>query len=372
MTKRASLFLTLLLPATTPAMAEPMFLSKQYARCSACHYSSTGGGLLTPYGRSLSHQELSTTGRAAPGAPPGREHEFLWGALGSRLGALQVGMDLRPAHLHLDGGDFSSSRDFFMTGDLLAAYRAKGFTVYGQLGRLPKSTGSTISSYEYWVAHDSEKGYGFRAGRFLPAYGIRLADHTAFTRAHLGFDSYDQLYAFEASRTTDRYLAQVALSPGRADSILHDDGRKAFTTTGRFEWDMGPRSALVVSGIYRGESRVDPRGGGGGLAYGIAPTSRLSIWTEADVQFRAGTDGAPAYSLLNETAFEVYRGLWLKVSPQLRTDYGDTSGGTTRLLFEADLLPRTHWNVGLSYYRDKSRTSDRVFKTFLAQLHLYL
>jgi hypothetical protein len=128
----------------------------------------------------------------------------------------------------------------------------------------------------------------------------------------------------------------------------------------------------VFSGIYRGESRVDPRGGGGGLAYGIAPTSRLSIWTEADVQFRAGTDGAPAYSLLNETAFEVYRGLWLKLSPQLRTDYGDTSGGTTRLLFEADLLPRTHWNVGLSYYRDKSRTSDRVFKTFLAQLHLYL
>jgi hypothetical protein len=40
--------------------AEPMFLSRQYNRCTTCHYSSTGGGLLTPYGRSLSLHELST------------------------------------------------------------------------------------------------------------------------------------------------------------------------------------------------------------------------------------------------------------------------------------------------------------------------
>ena len=44
------------------ATAEPMFLSKQYTRCTACHYSPSGGGLLTPYGRLLSHRELSTTG----------------------------------------------------------------------------------------------------------------------------------------------------------------------------------------------------------------------------------------------------------------------------------------------------------------------
>ena len=32
---------------TASASAEPMFLSKQYPRCTACHYSPSGGGLLT-------------------------------------------------------------------------------------------------------------------------------------------------------------------------------------------------------------------------------------------------------------------------------------------------------------------------------------
>src|SRR4029078_6511391 len=52
------------------ASAEPMFLAKQYTRCTACHYSPTGGGLLTPYGRLLSHRELSTTGASAAAAAP--------------------------------------------------------------------------------------------------------------------------------------------------------------------------------------------------------------------------------------------------------------------------------------------------------------
>lgn len=83
------------------AEAEPEFLSKQYTRCSTCHFSPTGGGLLTPYGRSLSKNELSSTGRSAPGVAPGtsREQEFLMGLLGDSLGPVSVGIDLRPSHL---------------------------------------------------------------------------------------------------------------------------------------------------------------------------------------------------------------------------------------------------------------------------------
>jgi hypothetical protein len=136
--------------------------------------------------------------------------------------------------------------------------------------------------------------------------------------------------------------------------------------------DLSPRSVLVFSGLYRNKSTLEPSNGGGGVAFGIAPMPHLSIWSEADAQYQQGTSGAPAYTLLNETGLEVLRGLWLKFSPQLRTDYGDTSAGVVRLAFEADLLPRTHWNVGLSYYWDKNRLSGLVAKTFLAQLHLYL
>lgn len=353
------------------AHAEPTFLSRQYTRCTTCHYSPTGGGLLTPYGRSLSRQELSTTGRSGS-TQAGKEEAFLYGALGNALGPVQVGIDVRPAHLNFDFDGTSSNLDLFMNADLLAAYRVKDWTVYAEVGRQPRPEGAKIDSYEYWVAHQPEKGIGFRVGRFLPAYGVRLADHTAFTRAGLGFDSYDQVYALELSRSSERDLIQLSVGPGRADSILHDDGRQAFAATGRYQFDFNPRTTLVLSGLYRNESKVDPRTGGGGLAFGIAPTSRLSIWTEGDARFQKGASGAPAYTLLNETGVEVYRGVWLTVSPQLRTDFGSTSGGVMRLVFAANLLPRTHWNLGLSYYRDRNRTNDLVTKTFLAQLHLYL
>ena len=67
-----------------PSEAEPRFLSKQYTRCTTCHISPTGGGLLSAYGRSLSHRELSTTGAAADGLVArnggrvGREAGWRW------------------------------------------------------------------------------------------------------------------------------------------------------------------------------------------------------------------------------------------------------------------------------------------------------
>ena len=367
-----------LLFGTTGVGAEPMFLSKQSNRCTSCHYSPTGGGLLTPYGRSLSRQELSTTGRSDPSLPPpakGKgEESFLWGALGDKLAPVDVGIDIRPSHLSLDlGGPTSDSRDFLMTADLLAAWRSHGFTVYGEVGRKPVhgQEAAGIYSYEHWVGYESPGGLGFRVGRFFPAYGIRLADHTAYTRLLLGFDHYDQNYALEVSHGGERHLLQVSVGPGHADAIVHGDPH-AFTATGRFQWDLGPRTALVFSGLYRDKTTLDPRSGASGIAFGIAPTRRLSIWTEADAQFRQGSSGAPAYVVINETGLEVFRGLWLKFSPQIWTEYGDTSAGIVRMALEADLLPRTHWNLGLSYYRDKARGSDVTYQTLLAQLHLYL
>jgi hypothetical protein len=357
--------------------AEPMFLSKQYNRCTSCHYSPTGGGLLTPYGRSLSRQELSTKGQGYATVPPpakGRgEESFLWGALGGALGPVDLGIDVRPSHLTLDqGGPTSNGKDFMMTADLLAAWRGHGFTVYGEVGRKPAigQDSAGIYSYEHWAGFESGKGLGFRVGRFLPAYGIRLADHTAYTRTLLGFDKYDQVYALEVSHTGEKHLIQVSVGPGSADAIVHGEAHP-FTATGRFQWDLGPRTALVFSGLYRDKTTLVPANGASGVAFGFAPARRLSIWTEADAQFQQGASGAPAWSLLNETGLEVFRGLWLKVSPQLRTDYGDTSGGVFRWALEADLLPRTHWNLGLSYYHDKTRGSGSVYKTLLAQLHLY-
>jgi hypothetical protein len=357
--------------SAAPLAAEPIFLSRQYARCTNCHYSPTGGGLLTPYGRSLSREELSSFGKS-PGAPSGREHQFLFGALGDRLGPLSLGVNLRPSHLDFElPGGISDSRDLLMNADVVAALRSGRFTFYAELGRQPRGDDPRVASFEHWIGFESDRGFGARVGRFLPAYGVRFADHTTFTRAPMGFDNEDQVYALELSHRNDRHLLQLSLGPGRADDV-DDSEARAFTTSARFQYDLTPRTVLVASGLYRAESDLAPSGGSTGLALGLAPARRLTLWTQGDVRFQGGDSSTTSYALVFDAAFEVYRGVWLKLSPQLLTAFGDSSAGVMRWSAGVNWLVRTHWDVVVSYYYDDDRSSDRTNKTLLLQLHLYL
>jgi hypothetical protein len=356
--------------ATSPAAAEPIFLSRQYARCTNCHFSPTGGGLLTPYGRALSREELSSFGRSNGSGEPGREHEFLFGLLPDTL-PVSLGIELRPSRLDVDSDGFESTRNLLMNADLTAAMRLDRWTLYAQIGRQPRGDDPRVASFEHWVSYESGRGLGFRVGRFLPAYGVKLADHTSLNRASVGLDNNDQVYAVELSFNGSRHLVQASVGPGRADSV-DDDAERAFTVSGRWQFDLRPRVALVTSGLYRGSSERSPASGAAGLAVGIAPTSRLTVWTQADARFREGVEGDPGFTFLAQASLEAYRGLWLFVSPQLLTEVGDASAGVFRLNVGLDILPRTHWNVVLSFYRDRDRRTDRTTTTLLAQLHLYL
>jgi hypothetical protein len=353
------------------AVAEPVFLSRQYTRCTNCHYSPTGGGLLTSYGRSLSREELSTFGRSRGSGATGREHEFLLGATRGALEPVSLGISLRPSHLDVSSPDSSSTRDFLMNADLAAAVRLGRWTVYGQVGRQSREDGPRVASFEHWVSYRSERGLGLRAGRFIPAYGVKLADHTSFSRDTLDLANDEQVYGMELSFTGDRHLVQVSAGPGLADAV-DDASRRALTATGRWQFDLGPRLVLVASGLYRHRSDLDPRRSAAGLALGVAPASRVTVWAQADARFLEGSSGGPAYTLLADAALELVRGVWVRVSPQLRTAFGDASAGVARLALGLDLLPRTHWNVLVHYYRDHERGTDRTSDAVLLQLHLYL
>jgi len=345
------------------AGAEPMFLARQETRCSTCHISPTGGGLLTDYGRLMSRQEISTS--------DGDKEGFLWGALGDKLGPLHLGIDIRPAHLQVSypGGSFGNN--FVMTADVLAAFQANDWTLYGEVGHRPKLAGGGLYSYEYWASRKLDDKWSVRFGRFFPAYGVRFADHTSLNRIDLGFDKYDQVFGVEVSQTSGNHLLQISGGPGLAESVLHESGRQAFTTSARAQFDLNSRTVLVASGIYRTSSENAPRNGSTGLAIGFSPAAHLTNWTQGDVLFRNISDGR-AIVFVNETSVEAVHGLWLKFSPQVRTTSANGSTpGVVRMAFEANLLPRTHLNIDASYYRDRSSTKI-VTHTSLVQLHLYL
>jgi hypothetical protein len=354
--------------------AEPMFLSKQYPTCAACHYSPTGGGMLTDYGRSLSHVELSTFRASDPAEAerPDGEQAFLFGALGASTGDLRLGVALRPSHLEFRVPGVSSGRNLLMQADLQAAYQRGGLTAYASVGRHLEGSEASIGSYEHWLGYQAENGVGVRAGRFLPAYGVHFSDHTAFNRDGLELGTDDQVYGVEVSLTGERSILQVSLSPGRAESIVDDDGTGAFASAARIQFDVSPQVVVVGSGAFRAASDVRPRSGLAGVALGVSPVAGLSIWSQLDASMVEGPLQETAWVFVNETAYEVYPGVWAKISPQYRGDDGRGGGDVGRMVFGAAWLPRTHWNVNVSYFRDRNRLFGISTQTFLSQLHLFL
>jgi hypothetical protein len=263
-----------------------------------------------------------------------------------------------------------------MNADVSAAYRSHGWTGYGEVGRKPDIGTEDAKAYsrEHWVSYTAANGLGVKGGRFLPNYGVHFADHTSFNRSYLGFDKYDQVYGVEVSYTTDKSLFQVTASPGRAESIVDDDGESAFNTTGRVQFDFGPKVVVVGSGFYRAESDVEAQSGAVGGALGLAPLRRLTIWTEGDAYMQ---DEGTSFVFVNETSWEVVRGVWVKFTPQGRTGFDVVPGivrvpGVFRWGIGASLFPRTHWNFTFNFYRDSIEDTDEALETFLAQVHIYL
>lgn len=291
-----------------PASAEPMFLSKQYPRCTACHYSPSGGGLLTSYGRSLSREEISTFGRrgAAGAAPPEAsrsEESFLFGALGSDS-PLQLGLDIRPSHLDVGvPGRAIDARNFLMNLDLQAAWQRERWTAYGSVGRKPTGGGELVS-YEHWVAYQISDALSVRGGRFLPAYGVRFADHTSFTREGLNLAQDDQVYGVEVGVSTDRALLQLSVGPGRADSLVAGSGQAALTASGRFQVDLSPRTVVVGSISHRGATHAGPRSTDSGVSFGYAPVRWLATWTHADLRLQRRATSDRSYIVANQTSVE--------------------------------------------------------------------
>lgn len=352
------------------ARAEIHFLAKQYTRCAACHVSASGGTLLTAYGRSLSKEELSTFGKSAPDKPStSRTHLSLFG-LFSGEGPLDIGVSVRPSRLDFEVRDFKSHRNLVMRADAQVALRSGPLTAYAEVGRLPTEPAEVISR-EHWIRYEDEHGMGLKLGRFLQAYGLRSVDHTSLHRRDLGFDQDGQIYGIELTDTKDKRLAQFSIG-ARAKGLWNDKLPGQFTMSGRVQFDLSERKALVLSGLHRGSTRGQAQQFIGGVAFGFAPSSRVSLWTELDVRAMEGWKGTPEYVIMHEASFEVLRGVWLKVSPQLHTALANISGGTTRLQIGLQLLPISHVNLNFAWSADKDRESGTVFHTFVSQFHLYL
>jgi hypothetical protein len=71
-----------------------------------------------------------------------------------------------------------------------------------------------VFSREHWLLVRLSESSGLRAGRMVLPFGLRIPDHTQYTREAFGFDKWDQSYALSFDSAQEDWMLSSALFAG--------------------------------------------------------------------------------------------------------------------------------------------------------------
>jgi hypothetical protein len=257
------------------AEAYPQYQLVGDATCTGCHLSPAGGGLLNENGLSVAETE----------SWKGGDPDFVHGRLPSP-GWLTLGGDVRGAAGTADNGAMAGAA-YPMQAELYAAAHTRGFTLHATGGlRRPQEGGSAAHvfwSREHYVMWQQRPGGNdglyVRAGRFMPVYGLRLAEHVVYTQRFGGYPLYGETYGLAIEYVTPRFEAHATgfVHDSIASAAEHGDGGAFYG-----EVRLGEHAALGAEAKYAGDDDLHRTYGGmTGKLY--LPGAELLLLAEAQV-----------------------------------------------------------------------------------------
>jgi len=194
--------------------------------CGACHVNPTGGGMRHEAGLFYGKHYLNLFGDRgwagpAPGDPPppataarfdgiephppvqvGTDVRFLWHSTESDDAFFPMQTDLHVAVAPWNPPVQNQGRLTLMVTGGAEGSREKEF----------EDSADRLFVKEWWaLLHDLPWQAYVKAGRFLPAYGWRLDDHTAFIRQGLSFDQERQVTGVEVGATPNYPYAHLSV-----------------------------------------------------------------------------------------------------------------------------------------------------------------
>lgn len=174
--------------------AYPNFISLGYQSCMGCHYNPYGGGPLTDYGRSVGATYVASRmfwSKKASEERIAKASGFLWRKPSNKW--LRPGLSYRGLFYQVNQKDQSDSRFIHMdaSASLAMLFGDKDqFTMVGSVSYAPppqalKASDEKIEPYrsrEHYVGYRISRSFGVYAGLMDRIYGLRIPDHTAFSR----------------------------------------------------------------------------------------------------------------------------------------------------------------------------------------------
>lgn len=330
---RLKLFSTFLFLLSGLAFSYPEMLRHNYTSCTACHVSPNGGGMLTPYGHTLSSELLSSFGSEKQA---GFMHGFVkhpeW---------MGIGGDVRWAETYLNSSTLEKYRFIFMQADVEPGFFYKQFSLVGTLGYQNKDslhyTGSSFISRRHYLMWQPDEHTAVRAGRFYPAYGINVADHMVATRRSLGWDEGEETYNLEASYSHERFEVFLTGIFGRPEEkSLHKDTGVALRAGLNF-WE----GSKVGLGYYYGKNDKDISRHLTGPFLILGFTHHLYLLEEMDFVTQSTPTTTTTSGLVNyaRLGYEFYKGVHVFLSQEY-----------AKMDFTSDLTRSQAYGLGFIWY----------------------
>jgi len=367
-----------LIPADAQAYPQWQF-SSGATRCSQCHFSPAGGGLLTGYGRDAIGEELSTwegKGDFAHGAVELPE----W---------LKLGADWRIAFLaNDDGGPDQPKSALFpmqLDGHLRLAFDAFSFNAIGGFrAQARKSSGpipdgsflptneNRLVSREHFVSwQPSSRGAYLRAGRFFAPFGLRMAEHLVYVRRDLGFNNLQESYNLSGGYLENEWEAHVTLF---APDYVQNTGTQEMGAAAYYERRLLDETAGVAAQVKYANSDAGGRAIGGLVGKLFIEPAHLLLLGEANVvhHMPTGTDPAQQFAGLFGASFLPVKGIMLTVfGEQFATNLMDSNSAVNAGTGLLSWFPYPHFEVQL-VGRTQAAKSGPAINTLLAQFHYFL
>lgn len=186
--------------------AYPEFIGYKYSSCLTCHYNGQGNGPLNDYGRALWAGEIA--GRAFAGKRTDEQLGEASGFFGSKQLPWWVrpGIKVRNIVIKPSPGGEGETRFILMQAEANVALFFKqdqSFGFVGSFGRAPipqrLSTNSDVEveewiSREHYFRYQISENLWTYLGMMDKVYGIRIVNHTAYSRTRTGLSMNDQAH----------------------------------------------------------------------------------------------------------------------------------------------------------------------------------
>ncbi len=329
--------------------------------CRACHVNPTGGGMRNQHGRSFSIEKLPWTGL-------NKEAQETVEML-EKFPYLSIGSDFRFAYLQAESESNSPFKDSFFTmqSDLYLAFTPTDhLTIYYQ-------DGLQQNREAFALIHSLPANGHFKFGKFLPPYGLKLAEHTSFIREKLGFANVfgkASESGLEVGFGEEVWFGNAALFNG-SGAAPDENHEKGVSATGGIKT---PRFWLAGS-FYRNQTGKDASNKvtrqyfGVYTAFYLQNVSFLGEWDHISVENTTlKTDGQVAYAELNTL---LKPGVVAKiVYDYYDPDQNNSGDRRERMTVGVDLYPYPFIEVLIQYRMNKEEIESKNDQ-FLMMAHLF-